>query len=386
MLFGEINDRQREIMSIMHFKESERPGMRGKVVVGMSGGVDSAVTAYLLKEAGYEVIGVILRTWQDKYGKDSRCCEIDAADETARTLGIPLHIRDCTEDFCHYVTEPFVDEYLSARTPNPCVECNRYVKWAWLVKTAVMLGADHVATGHYAFTEQLTNGRWTIRQAVSPEKDQTYVLYRLTQAQLARTLMPLGALEKQQVREIAEKAGIPVAHRADSQEICFVAKGSSYASYIEENADRPIPGPGHFVDEEGHVLGTHKGITHYTVGQRKGLGLPLGYHAYVREIRPKENEVVLCREEGLYSRQILCDRVNFMSIEGLIPGTALPASVRIRYHHEGTPAMIEPAGDDMVMVTFEKPVRAATPGQSAVFYDEAGRIIGGGRIISFYKD
>jgi len=357
------------------------PAEGRKVVVGMSGGVDSAVTAWLLKEAGFEVIGVILRTWEGGYGEDSRCCEIDAASETAAALGIPLHVQSCAEDFRYYVSEPFVEEYLSARTPNPCVECNRYVKWAWLTKTADILGAEYVATGHYAGIVQLPNGRWTIRQAASAGKDQTYVLFRLTQAQLSRTLMPLGAFDKQEVRRLAEEAGIPVAHKKDSQEICFVAEGSSYAEYISEHSERDIPGPGSFVDEEGRVLGTHKGIIHYTVGQRKGLGLPLGYHAYVKEIRPETNEVVISREEALYTGEIRCDHVNFMSIPDLLPGEEISSSVRIRYHHAGTPAVLRRSGEDEITVSFEQPVRAATPGQSAVFYDEEGCIIGGGRIL-----
>ena len=355
-------------------------GANKKVVVGMSGGVDSAVTAYLLKASGFDVAGVTLRTWENAFGEDSRCCEIDAAKETADALGIPLYVQNCAADFKEHVSEPFVKEYLCARTPNPCVECNRYVKWAWLLKMADRLGADWVATGHYAFVEKLENGRWTIRQAASAGKDQTYVLYRLTQEQLSRTLMPLGALNKDEVRGIAEKAGLPVAHKADSQEICFVADGSDYADYIEEHAETEIPGPGPFVDEDGKVLGTHKGIIHYTVGQRKGLGLPLGYHAYVKEIRPDTNEVVISREEALYSRQITCDRINFLSISDILPGEEVSAAVRVRYHHQGTPAVIRRSGEDELTISFREPVRAATPGQSAVFYDEKCCIIGGGRI------
>ena len=190
-------------------------------------------------------------------------------------------------------------------------------------------------------------------------------MYRLTQEQLSRTLMPLGTLEKQKVREIAERAGLPVARKADSQEICFVADGKSYAEYIEENAGREIPGTGNFVDEEGHVLGVHKGIIHYTVGQRKGLGLPLGYHAYVKEIRPEANEVVISREDAVFSSLIRCDRLNFLSIPGIGPEERIPASVRIRYHHEGTPAVLVKSGEDEVTVRFGAPVRAATP---AFFY------------------
>ena len=372
-------------MEIIKTKDLVRSGSRGKVIVGMSGGVDSAVTAYLLRDAGYEVAGVTLQTWESAEGVACRGKEIDAAKESAEILGIPLYVQNCAACFREYVSQPFVREYLSARTPNPCVECNRYVKWNGLLQMADSLGAAYVATGHYAFTEQLPNGRWTIRQAAFAGKDQTYVLFRLTQEQLSRTLMPLGAYDKAQVREIARKAGLPAAHKADSQEICFVAEGSSYAEYIAANAETKVPGPGCFIDEEGRVIGTHKGIIHYTVGQRKGLGLPLGYHAYVKEIRQETNEVVISREDAIFSRQISCDRLNFMSIPEIRSGEEIPASVRIRYHHAGTPAVIRRTGEDEMTVVFEVPVRAATPGQSAVCYDESGRIIGGGRIMGIFR-
>jgi len=386
-----------------------------KVVVGLSGGVDSAVTAYLLKEQGYEVMGVTLRTWTSSYGTaqiDSRCCEIDAARENAEILGIPYAVVDCSRTFRKCVTEPFVREYLRGRTPNPCVDCNRVMKWEGLLKAAEMYGAEYVATGHYAFTEQLPNGRYSVRQAASAQKDQTYMLYELTQEQLARTIMPLGPYTKDEVRAIAKGAGIPSANKADSQEICFVTEGS-YAEYIAEESAKaglPLPGPGDFVDEEGRVLGGHKGIIHYTVGQRKGLGIALGHPAYVKEIDTVNNRVVLAPEESLYSAEIFCDELHWMSIPGLEAGQTLPASVRIRYHHKGERALLEmtapemPAGNPgnehnpgnpgnpdagaadnaaapgVLRIRFEKPVRAATPGQSAVFYDEKGYLIGGGKI------
>ena len=354
-----------------------------KVIVGMSGGVDSAVAAYILKAAGFDVIGVTLRTWVSSTGEDSRCCEIDAARETAWKLNIPYHVFNCLHEFNEQITKPFVSEYLNGRTPNPCVHCNRLIKWEKMLYAADILGADYVATGHYASMVQLENGRMTVQQASSAKKDQTYMLYRLTQEQLARTIMPLGKLSKEEVRNMAEKAGLPVAKKPDSQEICFVAEGS-YTDYIEENAEADIPPEGNFVDTRGKILGKHKGIIHYTPGQRKGLGIALGYPAYVKEIRSETNEVVLGKEEDLYRKEIVCDQLNFLSIPDLDPGEKIHAKVKVRYHHEGENALIEKCGFDQVHIVFDRPVRAPAPGQSAVFYDEAGRVIGGGIICTIF--
>ena len=350
-----------------------------KVVVGMSGGVDSAVTAYLLKEAGYEVTGLTIRTWEAAADEVSRCCEIDRAQETARILGIPYQTINCAQAFREHVTEPFVREYVRGRTPSPCIDCNRFVKWEWMLYRANVLGAEYVATGHYAAVRQLENGRYTVQKAVHAEKDQTYMLYRLSQEQLKRTLMPLGAYAKTEVREIAAKAGLPSASAPDSQEICFVTEGH-YADYIEARAGAAVPREGRFVDEDGVCLGTHKGIIHYTVGQRRGLGLPLGFPAYVKEIRANTNEVVIAKEEALYHSALLCERVNFMSIDGLEPGTALRALVKIRYAHKGEMAELTSAENGCLLIRFDKPVKAPAPGQSAVFYDAENCVIGGGII------
>ncbi|MCR5788843.1 MAG: tRNA 2-thiouridine(34) synthase MnmA [Lachnospiraceae bacterium] len=349
-----------------------------KVIVGMSGGVDSAVAAYLLKIAGYEVVGLTLRTWLSADGKESRCCEIEAAQRVASVLNIPYYVVNCVSDFEKNVTEPFIDDYLNGRTPNPCTRCNRYVKWDKMLDSAKVMQADHIATGHYANVVRLDNGRYTFQKAVHLKKDQTYMLYALSQEQIAATLMPLGKLTKEEVRDIARKAGIPVADKPDSQEICFVNEGISYAEYIEEHAETGLKGPGKFVDTDGNVLGEHQGIIHYTVGQRKGLGLPLGVPAYVKEIRADENEVVIGREEDLYSKTILCDAVNLVSIDAL--NGKLSCTAKIRYQHAGQKAVIEMVGDDRVRLCFEEPVRAAAPGQAAVFYDDEDRLIGGGVI------
>ena len=349
-----------------------------KVIVGMSGGVDSAVTAYLLKAAGFSVTGITLRTWFSAEGEESRCCEIDDARRVAWKIGIPYYAFNCVLAFQDNVTKPFVSEYLQGLTPNPCIVCNRFVKWEKMLYYAKVLKADFVATGHYASVLRLDNGRYTVQQALHAEKDQTYMLYKLTQEQLARTMMPLGKCSKEEVRRIAEEAGLPVANKKDSQEICFVTRGS-YGDYIEKETDSAIR-PGNFVDEKGTVVGTHKGIIHYTVGQRKGLGLALGYPAYVKRISAAANEIVVGDETSLYHREIICSELNYMSVPGIEEGETLRAHVKIRYHHGGEYASICPEGNGQVRVIFDNPVRAPAPGQSAVFYDENRCVIGGGKI------
>ena len=350
-----------------------------KVIVGMSGGVDSAVCAYLLKAAGYEVIGVTLKTWVAADGKESRCCEIDDARLVADQIGIPYYAVNCISEFQRCVIDPFVQAYIHGLTPNPCIGCNRYIKWDRMLDFAKSMQAEYIATGHYASVVQLENGRYTVKQADHIAKDQTYMLYKLSQEQLAHTLMPLGKLTKEQVRAIAVQAGISVAQKPDSQEICFVPEGN-YADYIEENAECDLPPEGNFVDEEGKVLGRHKGIIHYTVGQRKGLGIALGEPAYVKEIRTETNEVVLAPDSSLYSNTVVCGEVNFMSIAPLAVGEKIRCLAKIRYHHTPQSAELEMLDEDTVQIRFDAPVRAVTPGQSAVFYDEDHCVMGGGVI------
>ncbi|MBQ6089790.1 MAG: tRNA 2-thiouridine(34) synthase MnmA [Lachnospiraceae bacterium] len=371
-----------------------------KVVVGMSGGVDSAVAAYLLKEAGHEVIGVTLRTWEADDGSVSRCCEISDAQAAAWKIGIEFHSFNCLREFKEAVTGPFITEYLRGMTPNPCIECNRYVKWEKLLHAAQVLEADYVATGHYAHVVRLANGRFSVKRADDARKDQTYMLYKLTQEQLSRTLMPLGDYSKDEVREIARRIGLEVAEKPDSQEICFVPD-DDYAGFIEKNISNPLfcsgeqgagtdcggtvvnlPGEGNFVDTEGNILGRHKGIIHYTVGQRRGLGLPLGYYVYVSEIRPDTNEVVVGKEDAIMHKSIICRDVNYMGLPDLNPGEKASLLVKIRYHHEAKPATLEALEDGRAKVDFEDAVRAPAPGQSAVFYDEEGCVAGGGIIES----
>ena len=357
--------------------------MKEKVVVGMSGGVDSSVAAYLLKEQGYDVIGVTMQIWEDeeqqRTEENGGCCGLSAVDDARRVadrLEIPYYVMNFKQEFQEKVVDYFVEEYLAGRTPNPCIACNRYVKWESLLKRSMEIGADYIATGHYARIAKLPNGRFAIRNSVTARKDQTYALYNLTQFQLAHTLMPIGEYEKDQVRRIAQEAGLPVAAKPDSQDICFVPDGD-YAAFLKKKAGERMPGEGAFVTRDGTVLGKHKGITHYTIGQRKGLGLSMGEPVFVSELRPKTNQVVVGEEPQVFKKELLCDHLNFMGMEDLEEPRRVWA--KVRYAHKGQWCRIERQGRDLIRAEFEEPVRAITPGQAVVFY-EGEYVLGGGII------
>lgn len=354
-----------------------------KVVVGMSGGVDSSVAAYLLKKQGYKVIGVTMQIWQDEeetvQEENGGCCGLSAVDDARRVaaqLEIPYYVMNFKKEFKENVMDYFVDEYLNGRTPNPCIACNRYVKWESLLKRSMDIGADYIATGHYASVVQLPNGRYALKKSKTDAKDQTYALYNLTQEQLSHTLMPCGAYEKDEIRKIAEEIELRVANKPDSQEICFVPD-DDYAGFIERSTGKKIP-EGNFVDKDGRVLGKHRGIIHYTVGQRKGLDLPMGRRVFVTELRPNTNEVVIGEGTDVFGNVLYANRLNWMGMEK--PSETIEVNAKIRYNHKGAKCIVEVVGKDLVRCYFPEPVRAITPGQAVVFYD-GDIVLGGGTII-----
>lgn len=353
--------------------------MNKTVVVGMSGGVDSSVAAYLLKEQGYNVIGVTMQIWQDEgdHGENS-CCGLTAVDDARRvadTIGIPHYVMNFREEFKEKVIDYFTREYLAGRTPNPCNACNRHIKWEALLSRARSIGADYIATGHYARIDRLSNGRYAIAKSVTDAKDQSYALYNLTQDQLSHTLMPCGDYTKPEIREIAERIGIPVAHKADSQEICFIPD-DNHARFIEETTGIVSP-KGNFVDKAGNILGTHEGITKYTIGQRKGLGIAMGHPVFVCDIRPETNEVVIGENEDIFRTTLIANDINYMGYDSL---SDIDCIGKIRYSHKGDECHVKELGDGRIEVTFANPVRAITPGQSLVLYDN-DHVIGGGTIM-----
>lgn len=358
--------------------------MSRKVVVGMSGGVDSSVAAWLLKEQGYDVIGVTMQIWQDEdrdvQEAEGGCCGLSAVEDARRVamdLGIPYYVMNFKEEFRNNVMDYFVGEYVEGRTPNPCIACNRYVKWESLLRRSLSIGADYIATGHYAQIEQLPGGRYALKTSVTASKDQTYALYNLTQDQLAHTLMPVGSYCKDEIRAMARDRELIVAHKPDSQEICFIPD-HDHAHFIEEYTGRQLP-VGNFVDLQGNVLGSHKGISHYTIGQRKGLDLAMGRPVFVVEIRPGTNEVVIGEEKDVFTNILTCNKLNWMAVDGL-HGKEMEVTAKIRYSHKGAPCIIREAGPDLVECRFDEPVRAVTPGQAVVFY-QGDYVAGGGTIL-----
>ena len=353
-----------------------------KAMIAMSGGVDSSVAAWLMKRDGYDCMGVTMRLFA---GEDScerkghTCCSLDDVEDArsvARQLGIPYFVFNFTEDFGTQIMDRFVCAYENGFTPNPCIDCNRYMKFEKLMKRAKELDYDYVVTGHYARIEE-QDGKFLLKKAIDEKKDQSYVLYSLTQEQLVHTLFPLGGMTKPQIREMAEEQGLINARKHDSQDICFVPDGD-YGSFLEQEVPDKIPGPGNFVSTDGRILGKHKGITHYTVGQRKGLGLAMGHPIFVTEIRPDTNEVVIGESTDVFARALLCDKINYMGMEDL--PTPRRCIAKVRYAHQGAACTIEKSREDRIRVIFDEPVRAITPGQAVVFYD-GEYVLGGGTII-----
>lgn len=359
--------------------------MKKRVLLGMSGGVDSGVAALILLERGYEVVGATLKLRPDKYDvhcESKTCCSINDVFDARRVaykLGIDHIVLNFTEAFEKQVIKRFVDEYLQGKTPNPCIYCNKYIKFEALLQRAEELDFDYIATGHYANIEySKADKRFLLKKSKSP-KDQSYVLYNLSQKQLSKTLFPLGNLDKIEVREIALRQGLHIAAKPDSQEICFVPN-NNYAEFIKDFTQKDFL-PGEFIDLMGNSLGQHKGIPCYTLGQRRGLGVSLGKHMYVAKIDFHENTVTLCDEAHRYIKSIIVDNLNFIATERLDKKTE--AQVKIRHQAYMASAVLEPmAGSEKnkkIKVTFLEKQRLTAPGQSAVFY-QGDSVIGGGII------
>lgn len=355
--------------------------MAGRAMIAMSGGVDSSVAAALMLEAGYDCAGAMMKLYEkaDGGGGERSCCTADDAEDArqaACALGIPFYVFNFREEFEREVIGRFVRTYEEGGTPNPCIDCNRYMKHRMLFEWAAILGFDTLVTGHYARIERGADGRWLLKKAKNSRKDQSYVLYFLSQEQLARTSFPLGGFsDKDEIRAIAEKHGFRNARKRESQDICFVDDGK-YGDFLEKYTGRVFP-PGDFVDEEGRVLGRHRGITRYTIGQRKGLGLSLNQPMYVCRKDVGRNEVTLTKGPALYSDALLADHFNWIACDP--PKDPLRVTAKTRYRAKESPATVRAQEDGSVLVCFDHPERAVAKGQAVVLYD-GDVVVGGGTI------
>lgn len=352
--------------------------MKKQVMIGMSGGVDSSVSAYLLKKMGYEVIGVTLKMWS---GENYDFTASKDAKKAADTLGIRHIVLDFEKDFKDIVVKDFLSEYKNGRTPNPCIVCNRYLKFEKLLKIADEYGVDFIATGHYAKVDFCSEtGRYFVRKSIYDKKDQSYVLYRLTQEQLSRIIMPLYDYTKDEVRDIAKKIGFESAEKKDSQDICFIPDGN-HLEFIKNHLDVPIQ-KGDFIDSDGNVIGHHSGITNFTIGQRKGLGMTFGKPMFVTRINAEKNTVELGEAGSQYKNTVLADNLNFQPFESLDKPSEFLC--KIRYSAKPQKALVTPIEDGKIKIEFiEKCTSAASPGQSAVLYD-GDILVGGGTIYDMY--
>lgn len=357
--------------------------MAKKALIAMSGGVDSSVAAYLTQQMGYEATGITLKLFDnDDIGekREKSCCSLDDIDDArnvCRKIGIPYYVYNFKDSFKETVISRFISAYENGATPNPCIDCNRFIKFEKLMRRAEELDFDFVVTGHYSIIEyNADSGRYLLKKAVDSTKDQSYVLYSLTQYQLSKTLLPLGGMTKEKTRELADSLHLINARKHDSQDICFVPDGD-YAKFIEQYTGRAYP-HGEFVDESGKVLGEHKGIIRYTVGQRKGLGLALPHPMYVKEKNLEENRVILCDNEGLFSRELFAKDINLISVDKI--DAPMRVKARVRYNQKEQPATVTQLDDDTIYVVFDEPQRAISKGQAVVLYD-GDYVVGGGTII-----
>ena len=357
--------------------------MAKKALIAMSGGVDSSVAAYLMVQNGYECTGATMKLYSNDdiaIPKGHTCCSLDDVEDAryiASLLDIPYYVMNFSDQFKEKVMDKFVNCYENGITPNPCIDCNRYLKFEYLYNRAKELGIDYVVTGHYAIIEYNNEThRYLLKKSPNTAKDQSYVLYSLTQEQLAHTQFPLGAMNKEDVRHLAEENGFINAKKHDSQDICFVPDGD-YISFIEKYTEKIYP-KGNFIDKDGNILGEHKGIIRYTIGQRKGLGLSFAEPMYVMNINPYDNTVMLGTNDELFTKELIADDMNWISIEKLTE--PMRVSAKVRYRHKEAPATVYPIEDGKIKVIFDEPQRAITKGQAVVLYDSY-IVVGGGTII-----